>query len=204
MKSTPILFKPEAIPLVMSGAKPVTRRVINPQPKGWKPVVEADGITWSWCQHGDMDYSKRIRCPYGRSGDKLWVKESWRGWLAGPFPCIEYRHGGDEYGANLPRPGYNADHPAFCSKPKWRGPLFMPKWASRITLEIINVSAERLQDISEKDCEYELGVKPNSLGNAAYGTFRDLWDQINAKRGYPFSDNVWVWRIEIKRINEQW
>ena len=98
----------------------------------------------------------------------------------------------------------------------WRTPIFMPRWASRIPLEITNVRVERLQEIGEADAIAE-GVRELRDGSGTYAgregprnlvtpwetakeAFADGWDSINAKRGYPWSSNVWVWVIEFKKL----
>ena len=96
----------------------------------------------------------------------------------------------------------------------WRPSIFMPRWASRITLEIVSVRAERVQDISENDAEAE-GIelwqevffreynKPDNNPGWTRDprlSFQTLWDSINAKRGYGWDVNPWVWVIEFKKL----
>ena len=90
---------------------------------------------------------------------------------------------------------------------RWRGGRFMPRWASRITLEVTNVRVERVQEISEKDVLAEgYGLQPWHLnengepeGPRTAG-FAELWDSINAKRGYPWEDNPWVWVVKFRVV----
>jgi len=90
----------------------------------------------------------------------------------------------------------------------------MPRWASRITLEIIDVRVERIQDISEEGVKrggilergYSYDGRPAEKSNQlsvipAWFDFRDLWNSINAKRGYGWDKNPWVWVIEFKRVD---
>ena len=94
---------------------------------------------------------------------------------------------------------------------KWRSPLFMPKWASRIWLEIVSVRPERLQEITEEDCLKEGLEKRGFDGSALFQidgfaddicfvgydlAFKQLWDSLNPK--HPWRSNPWVWRIEFK------
>lgn len=86
----------------------------------------------------------------------------------------------------------------------WRPSIFMPRWASRIALEITNIRVERLQEIKPKECQKE-GIKLNIYTNNPYqyltNEFRKLWDSINAKT-YPWSSNPWVWVIEFKQVTK--
>jgi len=89
---------------------------------------------------------------------------------------------------------------------KWRSSIFMPRWASRITLEIISVKIERLQDVSEEDAVAEGMFEPygcrseSGLNYEMRSQFKNCWDSINRKK-YPWESNPWVWVIEFKRIN---
>lgn len=89
----------------------------------------------------------------------------------------------------------------------WSSPVHMPRWTSRITLEITDVRVQRVQEISEEDAIAE-GIQLNTLGPPAtrgyYGPrnhFKHLWDSINAKRGYSWESNPWVWAVTFKRID---
>ncbi len=123
-------------------------------------------------------------CPYGWIGDHLWVRETW----AYDEPQVIYRC------------GYNGDKPP---SGKWKPSIFMPRCASRITLEITGVRVERLQDITEEDAVKEgfetTASSFNCSGLFAREHFMNLWDFINGKK-YPWSANPWVWVIEYKRI----
>ncbi|GAB6276276.1 MAG: hypothetical protein SAMD01599839_08160 [Rectinema sp.] len=94
---------------------------------------------------------------------------------------------------------------------RWRSPLFMPRWAARILLEVVSVRVERLQDISPADCIAEgmdgstiLFSNPDEpcddVGISVHEQFFELWDSLNAKRGYGVDMNPWVWVIEFKRV----
>ncbi len=178
-----------------------------------------------------------IKCPYGKPGDLLWVRETWRivGWHEGEPYLLEYKADGTQ----LEEPGdssnyddekyiqYGIDSSDDCSMAKipidedgiyrvfdigiptrWRPSIFMPRWASRITLKITNVRVERLQNISAQDCMaegiyskiatplhiYEIGKTVGQLKS----DFWKLWDSINAKRGYPLKNNPWVWVIDYR------
>lgn len=86
-------------------------------------------------------------------------------------------------------------------KPSWRPSIHMPRWASRITLEITAVRVERLQEISEADVQAE-GCTGSPFGKAADAMlFPTLWDSINAKK-HPWESNPWVWVVEFKRVSD--
>ena len=117
-----------------------------------------------------------IKCPYGKPGDILWVRETF----------YKHRHIGmkfsDEYEAlsDNVKPYYRK-----CSA------IFMSKWASRITLKISNVRVEQLQEISEKDAISE--------GILAVASFADIWNSINGKK-HSWASNPWVWVIDFERV----
>ncbi len=193
---------------VLKGRKTQTRRVVTPQSQS-----NSAGLThYKGClvfEH-DIEAIEKF-CPYGQPGDRLWVREN--------FYCD---YGTFAAGGSLPkeRPEwadqnlyYAADGtcceqiPECCcaevGKPRWRPSIHMPRWASRINLEITGVRVERLQDISRADTEAE-GVgcdwQPDSN---QFATFQRLWDSINgkAKPGKPdvsWRANPWVWVLELK------
>ena len=124
------------------------------------------------------------RCPYGVPGDRLWVRETWRNSSHyDGTPCVCYK----------------ADNMCQCGKPAkvgvdapyvtWRPSIHMYKSWARIWLEIIAVRVERLQEITETD----------AMAEGLQGYFRAYWDSLNAKRGYPWESNPWVWVISFKR-----
>ena len=86
----------------------------------------------------------------------------------------------------------------------WRPSIFMPRWASRITLEITDVRVQRLQEITEEDARAE-GYHPkinDSLPDwTAKESFKILWDSLNAKRGLDWDKNPWVWALSFKRVD---
>jgi hypothetical protein len=147
-----------------------------------------------------------IPCSPYQIGMRLWVRETFR-YYDGEGDetvqqSIEYRADGD------PNKKYKDLH--------WKPSIFMPRWASRITLEITNVKVERLQEITEGDAEKE-GVQPtlwfqptknedddltlsDNIGNISYKNgFANIWQKINGKK-YPWASNPWVWVIEFERV----
>lgn len=102
---------------------------------------------------------------------------------------------------------YRAEDRDWDIEDKWRSPVYMPRWASRITLEITDVRVERIQDVSIEDVLAE-GIKEvRGQHSGEYwreetgGKFVDIWDSINAKRGYGWSVNPWVWAITFRQID---
>lgn len=152
---------------------------------------------------------QRIYCTYGQVGDRLWVRETWAYINNQDIDGSENYY---EYKADKPNAVYPGDWPVEEAKgnseaPKWRPSIFMPRRASRITLEINNVRVERVQEITEDDALTE-GVDWYSIENKNEGigrcqqAFRKLWDSINSKRGYSWESNPWVWVIEFRRVSQ--
>ena len=121
-------------------------------------------------------------CPYGGPGDRLWVREAFQ-----PLS-----------GETL----FKADFPPFAIGP-WKPSIFMPRNLSRITLEVVSVRVERLQEISFDDMHAE-GIVPQHIGGShellKQKYVRPLWDNLNAERGYGWGKNPWVWVIEFRRL----
>lgn len=204
MKERPILFSGEMVRAILDGRKTQTRRVAR-IPRGyeeWTPEAGSDGTLVLRGQ----GISTWVDCPYGVPGDRLWARETWRErgttgiHIAGEQDAewLEYRADGDVDG------------------PSWRPSIHMPKWASRITLEVTGVRVERVQDISEEDAIAEgIQVEDRSFGRAwrnydsrmpsewfthHTASFWSLWDSINAKRGYSWESNPPVWVVEFRRV----
>lgn len=175
MRCLPIPFKPEMVRAVLSGAKTQTRRIAStrqcvlgeefPGPRG------SDGFSRAYLMHRESDRAAMLAlCPYGQPGDRLWVREAFR------FPASLDRRSPKVVGDMALDAGYSTpwaptqydadgarrgewrgfETPPTESVPgKYRPPMFMPRWASRITLEVTGVRVERLQDISEADAVAE-------------------------------------------------
>lgn len=226
MKERPILFSGEMVRAILEGRKSQTRRVLKPQPLD---VSCDDGlIAACWSERESPCYSP-ITCPYGQPGARLWVKETW----STSVYCDDRKPSDTEkpgHGYGWPV-WYSADGtvnnrsrakliggPGFTTKGKLRPSIFMPRWASRITLEITKVRVERLNEISTKDCIAE-GIESSlpSPGCAFVykdyldcatdvfewfsdprDSYRSLWESINGRGSWE--NNPWVWVIEFKRI----
>jgi len=118
--------------------------------------------------------------PYGSVGDLLWVREAWRP-IDDDIPVGKLTNGSTIY--------YRADYVSEAGE-KWRPSIHMPRWASRITLEVVNIRVEWLQQISRYDSYLE--------GCSSVTQFIELWDSINSKRGYGWNANPMVWVIVFK------
>lgn len=210
MKDKGILFKPEMVRAILDGRKTMTRRVVKDckQFKDWNSSpsnaydVTVDGSNAYFLVAGDQGYTDAIKSPY-QIGQKLWVKETW-----GRLLCTESGYKDEEsrcldcqncrnavtYLATSP----NAKEEEEIEH--WKASMFMPRWASRITLEVTAVRVERLNEISQSDATAE-GVTPDNFSpdgwNNAQGCFQELWESINGKGSF---DSRWVWVIEFKGV----
>ncbi len=196
MRERPILFNPEMVRAILDGRKTQTRRVIKPQPVLGKPWKD-----WMIDPH-EMDLPTAY-CPYGIRGDQLWVRES--------FSVTE--HDLVTYKAdNVTRQIKGIADSRMCAyewkrKPTvWRPSIFMPRWASRLTLEITSVRVERVQQMARIDAWKEGMSCPDCKNHSPVCTciwqFSVLWNSINAKRGFGWDVNPWVWVIEFRQVED--
>lgn len=198
VKERPILFSSPMIRAILEGRKTQTRRIVKPQPRrcksGWEWVTPK--ATWHW--PGGFEC-----CPYGHDGNRLWVRETWR---AGTGTGIMFKADGVE--GMLKH--YPKENPSNFPMFKWRPSIFMRREYSRITLEIVNVRVERLQEISIADIQAEGIINDGIVFEPGkryrieqLNATRDLWamgwDAINGKRA-PWRSNPWVWCISFRRI----
>jgi hypothetical protein len=197
IREKPIMFSTEMIRAILDHRKSMTRRVMKPQPH------LIDNI-WFWT-HRKMSWGLPNQgeiatillgiwdvAPY-QVGMRLWVRESWRVMgvddqlapceISSQYaPIVQYKD---------TQPG-----PQDIIMGKWRPSIFMPRWASRITLEVTEVRAQIVGDITEEDAITE-GFKADQWVSAK-GHFAMKWDELNEKRGYPYSDFIWVWAITFQ------
>lgn len=214
-KARPIIMSGESVRAILAGRKTQTRRVVKPQPFDAPERIGVAPLDGGGSGFSDDD-GEVWRCPYGAIGDLLWVRETWSVWRMGgywePRECDEIegpidKQSFDENGYEL---CFRASEPDAVAD-RWRSPLYMPRWASRLTLRITDVRVERVQDISELDAERE-GVERGPSGRGVYPgtgaaqvmTYRDgyrlAWDALNAKRGYGWDANPWVWALTFEVV----
>ena len=163
-KERPILFNADMVNAILDGRKSQTRRVVKPQPPSG---IQSDLPGWN---------ALARRCPYGKPGDRLWVRETW-GVVSHMFDA-----NGDRHEWNPDRPakaihempfgqGFYHGHVIYAAdggfewagdddgggepRSAWKPSIHMPRLASRITLEIVSVRVQRLKDISKLDAEAE-------------------------------------------------
>jgi hypothetical protein len=236
VKERGILYSGDMVRALLAGQKTQTRRIANVSAVGvldgekiarmYGPKAHfAGGYKQQWAELHEAEGRARAIawCPYGVIGDRLWVRETFALIWPGESEPEHVRDNLVEYRADKPSaryPGEWDDCPESrrdSACPKWRPSIHMPRWASRITLEITDVRIERLQDISELDAQAE-GV--TLVGSAAghvcfevpapYGgpmlaehahrwAFSCLWEKLYGASA-PWSSNPWVWVISFVRV----
>lgn len=204
MKETPLPLTTPMVRATLEGLKTNTMRVVG-FPSGYKDaVVKGYGDYLLLEGHGDPPgkgwRDRCLQCPYGGVGDRLWVKEVWLNDGTREHPVLHYR--ADETTVTK----------SFDGSGLWKPPMFMFRWASRLTLEITKVRVLRVQDIHPDDCRregiiYEDGsyemelMTPSERDRRRVEDFRKLWDSINAKRpGCSWADNPWCWSLGYKVV----
>lgn len=216
MKERPILFNGDMVRAILDGRKTQTRRLVKAwQGSGVEITKSKSKSFWDVTDKGII--FDNIKCPLGKVGDQLWVRETWQsvhfsfdmesGYADDWYESEQILKGPDYFYSTC----YAAD-PNWTSDIEdrgfsWRPSIHMPRWASRITLEITDIRVERLQDISEADALAE-GVRTEADAAADGATwydrprrqFRFLWQSINGHESWE--ENPWVWVIEFKRVQE--
>ena len=209
MREKPILFSTPMVQAILDGRKSMTRRVcrLNTNNFDWDKNDKNYG-PFLQDKYGDSINVKEF-CPY-QPGDHLWVRESLVkiDWADG-IPGIAYKADNE--------PVWDMTRPCeWVWKKNFLSSRFMPKNIARIWLEVTDVRAERLQSITAQqakdegigdlfleDCAYDDKFKNipwNQEDGIAVHQFARLWDSINAKRGYGWDANPWVWVISFRRI----
>lgn len=215
LKERPILFSAPMICAILDGRKTQTRRVVRwpvlgPSIRGKRRVYTA----------ADLDREREAimaRCPYGKPGDVLRVRETWATCeRADGVDGITFFADGGAFVPIEPTPAaadlWVQAHDNGKHEGKWRPSIFLPTWASRIKLDVVGVSIELLQAITEDDARAE-GVTLDPIAGRVNGepatlypmthtqAFIWLWDSINGKRpGCAWADNPLVWRVAFRRV----
>lgn len=229
MAEIPILFRGPLVRAILDGHKTVTRRLIKHE------HAPNSGMVWQDCDCRDIHPNDTpcVVCVarFGPSrfeaGDRLWVRETWR--TAAALDALSptkiaaacLRAGYETPWAPLHYEANDGSLPRL-DPVQWQGwsararpAIHMPRWASRLTLDVVSVRAERLQDIDDADArregvgalddyhdaiEYAGNVVRCGTAGIPRGVFASLWDSINGKRpGASWDANPWVWRVEFKR-----
>ena len=181
---------------ILEGKKTQTRKPINPQ-----PIYCPDGLWQFYLGNSKQYYTPSVPiyaamemkeilsyCPYGKVGDRLWVKET--------FGCFDRASAMPIEGDELVHRADKCDHPDGIFS-GWKPAIHMPRWVSRITLEITDVRVEKLKIITETEAIKEGMVFTNMA--TARGNFALLWNKIYGRAEYVWNNNPWVWVIEIAR-----
>lgn len=213
MRELPIIFTGPSIPAIQAGRKTETRRLVKyiPEfgaPDDWCPLIEDPKflrIAWDW----------KEKCPYGQPGDRLWVREKWR---------LEYDEGADlhyaRFAADSRRQLTGEGSMRQIERAQWRQPKgpgtlwmtawkssrYMPRWASRMLLEVEEVRVERLQEITEEGAVAEgtqaipVGEVPRPAAMSEREDFSRLWNSLH--ENHRWIGNPWVWVVVFKLLLE--
>lgn len=191
MKERGILFSAPMVRALLNGTKTQTRRIVKPQPD----FVHGEIVAKFTKQDEELGrLGEVIKCPYGQPTDILWVRETWR--TVAEADSLPPR---DLTPAH--RVWFDADIPHQPGYGRFRPGMFMPRWASRITLEVTAVRVERLQDISEEDAMAEGVAWRERAGLANYTArklYRTLWESINGPGSWDANPHVWA--ISFRRV----
>jgi len=212
IKERPILFSAPMVNAILRSEKTMTRRAVKYKHdlSDFNSASQAGDGSWIlWTgKHGanQEEFTKKaypsggIYCPQGKPGDRLWVRENYRFSSAHDDLKPSQVSVGDtvEYFADTTAKHYLDG--------KQRPSIFMPRWASRINLEITGIKVERLQDISREDARKEglmVGIGAGGLRDSRH-MFEELWDSINGKTvGKSWNDNPFVWVLSFFRITDR-
>ena len=207
-RAKPIIFSTPMVEAILDGRKTQTRRVVKRNIVN-QFDIDTDDSVYAFVEQATGDsYDPIDVAPYA-VGDILWVRET--------FAKIDHRFGGD-----LEQGGYAYVYRASENGRtweretegwKWKPSIHMPKEAARIFLKVTDVRVERLQNITEEDARAEGCVDTRGFifspdneyakpPQSARSSYIELWDTLNAKRGYSFESNpfVWVCEFEVTKV----
>ncbi|HFF8963666.1 hypothetical protein V6135_02255 [Klebsiella pneumoniae] len=187
MKERGMIFNGEMVRAILDGRKTQTRRPIKWKQTRFTEIGEReDGSKWPWSEDAEHACDFWHPCPFGAVGDRIWVRETWARYN------IDQNSHDIAYRATTPE-----DQP---EEGRWRPSIHMPRWASRILLEITGVRVERLQSITLGDICKEVGCGLYDFRPATHGfqVWEELWKSIYGAENWQA--NPWVWVIEFKRV----
>lgn len=223
VRERPIIFSAPMVRAILDGRKTQTRRVLV-LPQWANPVSDENEFEMEYSMEQDdggppavwpYATAKRtgclspVSCPYGDVGDRLWVKET--------FQRIPDRRPAG-YWTNPELIGVNFWYKSEGNLPtwggKWKSPIYMPREASRLTLEVVSVRVQRLKEISDEDARAEGAAGllseftrwPGRVDTGRWTVLEEFeagWDSLNAKRGFPWAANPWVWAVEFRRHDRE-
>ena len=214
MKERPILFSAPMVQAIREGRKTQTRRVCKASTISTSLEGVDGGVATFSRLYGDgpghevQEDVYQLRCPYGKPGDRLWVREGFKriasGEVKNGYGEVRYGFAYKADGATIWAPRTTIIHdlsgqpdtgPMQFQPRPWKPSIHMPRIASRILLEVTDVRVERLQDISEEDV-----IAEGRLNEIIYGTgwYRGLWESIDGAGSWDV--NPWVWCVSFKMI----
>ena len=213
-----LIFDAESVRGILTGTKSQTRRVIpverygihfvgsSNQSKNDPSAYGVETEHGEWCMLGgpqEPGYSYNLPCRYGLPGDVLYVKETF---YTDECDCHGHHSDCRLCGGRGEVVVYRATSKApEAHRGRWRSPLFLPERFARIKIRLTDVRVERLQEISEADAKAEgvLSLEPRDEFRMEGGSYRlgyqERWQAINAKRGYPWESDPWVWALAFER-----
>ncbi|HBS1879085.1 TPA: hypothetical protein MAC74_000767 [Klebsiella pneumoniae] len=197
MKERGMIFNGEMVRAILDGRKTQTRRPIKWKQTRFTEIGEReDGSKWPWSEDAEHACDFWHPCPFGAVGDRIWVRETWA------------RYNIDQNSHDI---AYRATTPAdWPEEGRWRPSIHMPRWASRILLEITNVRVERLNSMHDVDAMREGIQNLTTCSHSDFGipgvvnaqlpvrAFQLLWESIYGTDSWHA--NPWVWVIEFKRV----
>ncbi len=209
MKERGILFSPPMVEGIIADRKTKTRRLVKGDTAKWSAIEQSDRYPGEWVGWRDGELMASIFCPYGVPGDRLWLRERWQTDVedAGTTPRdieqgrpIFYIGGSSK----------NAGTMAVCAG-GWRPGIHMPRWASRLTLEVVDVRVERLGDVDDAEAIAEGVTRMPDHRTELWGVpglpeicrptprlaFTSLWKSIHDQR-FPW--DAWVWVVTFRKV----